>query len=224
MLKSSVSSKRRVVRSVIRGRGLGQGRVGDDLPDRWRGDLNRIAALDVRLVEAREEPVCLVRLEVGVDVLLAVLWIDEAMEAVAGRVVVVLVLDPDGHVRGHQPGGQGQPIAVPLGLNLASVDLEPLDGAAAEIEEERAIALGGERDRHVAAIRRATGDQVELDLVVGFTDASCTIGSFLLRQHVARLSRQRWCVWHFSSRSEGLGTAKRRAARSVTPARGVRAM
>ena len=44
------------------------------------------------------EAMRLVRLEVGVDVLLAVLGIDEAMEAVAGHVVVVDVLDVDGRL------------------------------------------------------------------------------------------------------------------------------
>jgi hypothetical protein len=58
-------------------------RVGDHLPARRRGDLEEVAPLDVGLVEAREEAMGLVRLEVGVGVLRAVLGVDEAVEAVA---------------------------------------------------------------------------------------------------------------------------------------------
>ena len=74
------------------------GALADDLPLGRRGHGDRVAALDVRLIEARKQSMGFVRLEVRVDVLLAVLRIDEAMEAVTGGVVVVLVDDADGVV------------------------------------------------------------------------------------------------------------------------------
>src|SRR6188508_137225 len=106
---------------------------------------------------------CLVGLEVRVDVLLAVLWIDEAMEAVTGSVVVVLVNDVDGVVVGEQPAWQGQPKAIPLRLCLAAVDFQQVDRSTAEIKKDRAFAFAGEADRDVAAIRGAAGSYVEVD-------------------------------------------------------------
>jgi len=55
----------------------------------------------------------LVRLEVGVDVLLAILRIDEVVETVTGRVVVVDVDDANRHFRVDDVGWQGQPVAIP---------------------------------------------------------------------------------------------------------------
>ena len=81
-----------------------------------RGDGQAVARLDVGLVEAREEPVRLVRLEVRVEVLLAVLRVDELVEAVAVVVVVVLVLDADDVGRGERVGGEREPVAGPVGL------------------------------------------------------------------------------------------------------------
>ena len=106
-----------------------------------------------------------------------------------------------------KPIGQVQPIAIPVGLDLGAVDLEEIDGLAAEVEEDRALGLRRELDGHIAAIERATGNDVELDVVVGFVCAGGSIRSFPLREHVARLPGQRGRVRHFSSGSGELGKA-----------------
>ena len=60
---------------------------------------------------------CRERLEIGVQVGLAVLRIDEAMEAIAGLVVVVLVLDHEVVVGAQLPGPEPQPMSAMIGLH-----------------------------------------------------------------------------------------------------------
>ena len=90
------------------------GRVGDDRPVGRGADRDRVGPLEVGLVEAGEEAVRLERLEVRVDVLRAVLRVDEVVEAVAAAVVLVLVGDLDLGRRRQQAaraGGSGAPAA-----------------------------------------------------------------------------------------------------------------
>jgi hypothetical protein len=83
--------------------------------------------------------VALVGLEVGVEVLFAVLGIDELVQAVAGVVVLVFVVDVDTVALGQQRVGRdGEAVARPGGgSDRASVDLELADRLAAEVEEGR---------------------------------------------------------------------------------------
>ena len=73
----------------------GKGTVGYDDIIRGRHDRELIRSLDVGLVETGKEAVGSVRFEIGVEVLFPVRGIDELMEAIAGMVKLVLVLDPN---------------------------------------------------------------------------------------------------------------------------------
>ncbi len=166
------------------------GRVGrgvrKDRPSGRRGDAELVARLDVRLIEAREQPVRLIGLEVGVDVLGAVLGIHKAMEAITGRVVVIDVSDADRHRGADSFGRQGQPIARPVRLEALAVDLQALDLAPAEIQEQRTVATRVEVDRDVAAVGRLARHQVERDLIAGVADARGALLCLCFGQHIAR--------------------------------------
>ena len=62
-----------------------------------------------------------VRFEVGVEVLLAVLGVDELVQAVAGVVVLVLVADADGVVRREARGREREPVRAPVRLDRGAV-------------------------------------------------------------------------------------------------------
>ena len=176
---------------------------------------DRVATLDVGLVEAREQAVCLVGLEVGVGVLLAVLGIDEVMEAVTSRVVVVDVDDMNGHIRRDDVGRQDEPVAVPVGRDGRAVDLQQLDLSAAEVEEDGAAAGGGEADGRVAAIGGLAGEDVEGEVVVRLADAGCALPRLGLGQDIARAAAS--AVRLLRSLRQSLGMRG-----SVTPVAGCR--
>ena len=106
--------------------------VGDDRPVGRGPHGDGVGPLEVGLVEAGEETVGLERLEVRVEVLRAVLGIDEVVEAVAAAVVRVLVDDLD--LGRRRPGGRRQHDPVPGPLRRDSM---PVDDAAARSSPPR---------------------------------------------------------------------------------------
>ena len=152
------------------------GAVRDHLPLGGRGHRQVVARLDVGLIEAGEEAVRAVGLEVGVEVLLAVLRIDELVEAVAGVVVLVLVADPDGVLAGEQVSRQHEPVAVPLRVvHGRAVDLEA-DDLVAGVVDERAVrgsgGIEGEADRRFASVALGALREVEREVVGDVGDDS----------------------------------------------------
>ena len=152
-------------------------------------DGERVARLEVGLVETGKEAVAVVRLEVGVEVLAAVLGVDELVEAVAGVVVVVLVDDPHRVLGREGVTRQRQPELRLVGLDLRAVDLEALDAAAGVVEEDIAVATispgEGESDHDVAAVALGAAGEVEVEIVGDVAHALGARDRLLLRQAVA---------------------------------------
>lgn len=67
--------------------------VGDDFPVGRRQDASLMASLKIRLVEAREHDVAVVRLQLRIDVLRAVGVVFEVLHALAIAHIKTLVLD-----------------------------------------------------------------------------------------------------------------------------------
>jgi len=127
----------------------------------------------------------LIRLEVRVDVLLAVFGIDEAVKPVACHVVVVHVHDMDGHLAADGVRGKRQAIAVPGLLYLLAVDLEALDRPTSVVEKERLVAGCSEANRDIAAIGRLTRDEIETYVVRDVAHARGAGGCLSLGQNVS---------------------------------------
>ena len=167
----------------------GLARVRDQLPLGGRVDGQRVARLEVRLVEAGEEAVAVVRLEVGVEVLAAVLGVDELVEAVAGVVVVVLVDDLHRVLGGEGVGRQRQPVLGLVRLDGRAVHLEGLDAAPGVVEEDVAVTTTtpGEREANgdVAAVALGAGGEVEVEVVGDVAHALGARDGLLLGQAVA---------------------------------------
>ena len=159
------------------GNGLGEDTAGAPVGQRLAGHLgpgahhrpvgrgghrHAVGGLEVGLVEAGEEAVRRVGLELGVEVLGPVLGIEELVEALAGVVVGSLVGDPDLVVAAEQRPGQGDAGPVPVGLHLRPVDHETLEPAAQPLEEGVAPGVV-EGDGDVAVEGLGPGLQVEVD-------------------------------------------------------------
>ena len=191
--------------------------VRDQLPVRGRVDRQVVAGLQVRLVEAGEEAVGVVRLEVAVEVLAAVLGVDELVEAVAGVVVLVLVAHAHDVARLQRQGGHGDAVLAGRALDLLAVDVDALDAAPAVVEEDArgSVIAGGvvEADRHVAAVGGRARDQVEVDLVADAGNKPRAGYGLVLAEDIAR---DRGVVG--SHLRLGVGRA---AARAASPYRGV---
>ena len=111
------------------------------------------------------------RLEVRVQVLLAVLGVDELVKAVAAVVVLVLVLDAE-CVRGcERRAGQGELAPQPLEAARLAVQLQQVDPLPAEVERQVVAAALVERDRYHTAIGGGALRQVERQFVAGVGDA-----------------------------------------------------
>ena len=141
-----------------------------------------------------------IRLEVRVDVLGVVFRIDEAMKAVARRVVVIEIPNAHHVFFAEQLAGQGQPIAGPVRLSGMAVDLQLLDRAPAEIEEQWPFAGHRERERRLSAVGGEAGRQLEIEAIVGVVDAGGTRGGLGLPEDVARLAGEHWRVGQGSLR------------------------
>ena len=148
--------------------------------------LNWYVRLDVGLVEAREQSVRLVRLEVGVDVLGAVLRVDEAMEAIAGLVIVVDIVDLEHHRAAQQVAGQGQPIAGPVGLEPWPLSSRRSIDPPRKSRKSGPLPVVLKRTVDVAAIGGITGDQIEANVISDVGDTVGPLGGLDLGQHVAR--------------------------------------
>ena len=111
------------------------------------------------------------RLEVRVQVLLAVLRVDELVESVAAVVVVVLVLDPQ-RVRVRQRcAGQRQLAPPPLEVDRLAVQLQQVDALPPEVQHQVIAAALIERDRDSAPVCGGALGQVERELVAAVGDA-----------------------------------------------------
>ncbi len=145
---------------------------------------NPVGGLEIRLIEAREDPVGRVRLELGVDVLAAVDRVDEVVDPLAGLVVEPLVHDPDLIALTEHACREREARPVATSVDLAAVHLEPGDLAAGELDEEVATGMG-ERDRGVALERLRPCLEFEVDDVRDVRHLRRSIDGFLTRQPVA---------------------------------------
>ena len=172
--------------------------VGHDGPARRRRDADREGSLEVGLIEARKEPVRLERLEVGVDVDLAVDRIDEAVEPVAVAVVGVLVDHPHARVRRQELPGQDDPGTRTIRpVHRGAIDLETLDGPAPEVEEQVVRAADREGQAGLATVGRLLGGQCQREVVGDGADTSGTPGCLVPGQDVAGGRRGIGsCGWH----------------------------
>ena len=137
--------------------------------------LRAVRRLQVGLVEAGEAAVRRERLQVGVEVRLAVLGIAEAMEAVAGEVERVLVLQLEA-IGGFQDRGW-QPEAMPALVRVHGAAVhDQAAGLTREIDEEWAVGVSqAERDERTTEVPVAVAVELELKLVAHIVNARCAM-------------------------------------------------
>ena len=131
------------------------------------------------------------RLEVRVQVLLAVLGVDELVESVAAVVVVVLVLDAQ-RVRVYERSPRQRQLAPsPVEVDRLAVQLQQVDALPPEVQHQVIAAALVERDRDGAAVGGGALGQVERELVVAVGDTLCPRRGVALGEDVAFLGEDR---------------------------------
>ena len=184
-----VQPARRLAVGAGRGCGARLGRVRHHRPVGRRRHPQPVARLDVRLVEARQHAMRLVRLELRVEVLGAVLRVAELMQPHAAVVVRVAIHHPHDVPLAQQRPGQLQPVARPAhpirAQRVGVVDVQPHDLLARAVQEDpgRRVAVL-EADRDVALVVRVAGAQRERQVVLDPVDHGRAIGGLVLRENV----------------------------------------
>mmetsp|Transcript_16547 Transcript_16547/g.32295 ORF Transcript_16547/g.32295 Transcript_16547/m.32295 type:complete len:511 (+) Transcript_16547:1499-3031(+) len=165
--------------------------VSNDSPGRVSGDSQLQGRPDIRLVEARQHPVALERLKVGVHVLVAVSWVDELVEASAGVVVVVGVADNHRVLRAGGEAGAGQVQAVSAETAGRGADSPPVDFKASDLfpheVKEQAIfrrAMESESHRQLTVVVLFALLQRQVQCVVHIRHKLAARLGLLLRQIV----------------------------------------
>ena len=168
---------------------LGLAGIGDHRPLRRRGDGKAQPRADIRLVEAGQETVRFVRLEVGVDVLLAVHRIGEVMKTGAGAIKDVGVANPHCVALAQQGTVEHEPVRLPNRTGqLFAVDDELFNGLAGAVEEgalarRRVVEL----DRQVTGVFAATAGERERERVAHVADLRGADLGLTLRKAVGSL-------------------------------------
>ena len=126
-----------------------------------------VRRLQVGLVEGREQPVGVVRFEVGIEVVAAVEWIPKTVQATAVGTVGMRESDLDGVRSGSERiRRQGQEVAVVGNLVGPVVDANACQGSADEIDRQRMIGIAeGEADHNPAGVLLHFAVEFELEVV-----------------------------------------------------------
>ncbi len=144
---------------------------GDDFPARGGRHQQPVGGLDIGLVEAGEDAVRRERLEVAVQVRRAVLGIDEVMEAIAGGVVGVLVLDDDAVVGAKVLRWEPQAVPTVIRLHDGAIEAEPPCPAGEVHEQRRGGGVEVELDDGATRVCLAALGQLETQLIADVVDA-----------------------------------------------------
>ena len=164
---------------------LGGRIVADDLPLRRRGHRQVVGRLEVGLVEAGQQAVRVVGLEVGVEVLRAVFGIDELVQPRADVVVVVAVADAHLVVRGQVRAVEVETVALAARRAHRAIDLNRMDLAAGEVEE-RAVGRRGVGEAHdgFGVVGLGAGAEREVERVGDIADRRGARFGLGLGQHI----------------------------------------
>ena len=147
----------------------------------WRGELNVIGRLDVRLVEAGEDPLGVRRLELGVHVGLVIAGVEEAVQTLARGGVRNFRLHQQLMLATRQAferyARSGVISKVP---KLSAIELHPRQRVRTQVQEGRSSA-GGEGDAgqraEVLVLGLLAAGKIQLDGVVNIADeASAMLG------------------------------------------------
>jgi hypothetical protein len=147
-------------------------RVGYDLPIARRVHRERVAGLEVGLVEAGEQPLGVGRLELRVQIDAAVDRVDEAVQALAGVRVATRGDDRQLVVRGEVGQGDALVLAVAGDIQLSPVEHRRPHARAHEVDPAAGTRFStGEADRRGDGVGRLAGPtaavgEVDLDGVV----------------------------------------------------------
>ena len=171
------------------------GIVGRHFPFRRRGHSQVERSFDVWLVETGQQAVRVVGLEMGIEILLAVLRIGELMKPSADVVVFVGIGDLDAVLLGQQGAVEVQPVVLVLDFSVGAVDGERMNGLRGAIEEGAlGRVLQREADADLPFVRRRTLGQAELERVGRVGDARGAFLSLDFTEYVACFAR--CCLGH----------------------------
>ena len=164
---------------------LGGGVVAHDFPLRRRGHGQVVGRLEVGLVEAGQQAVRVVGLEVGVEVLRAVFGIDELVQPRADVVVVVAVADAHLVVGGQIRAVEEEAVALMAHGALRAVDLDRMNLASGEVEE-RAVGRRGVREARdgFGVVGLGPGAEREVERVGDIADRRGARFGLGLGQHI----------------------------------------
>ena len=126
------------------------------------------------------------RLEVGVDVLRAVLWVDETVESIARHVVAVAIIDLDDRRPGLQTLRQHDPVPLVGAPERPSVQGHERLSAGGIKPDGRVARQYLERDGGATGVLRRACQEVEREVVVHIADPRLAIGRLMAGEHIAR--------------------------------------